>query len=281
MFSSGFLVGSVGGPVLGQPHRGPGTGAPFLIYGAALLIAAAVVFVSLRHSSLAAPELNTADQLSRCARCCATGPTAPRCSRTSPRGGRRSGCASRWCRCSSSRCSTAGQASPGLALATFAIGNVSAVIPSGYLSDRVGRRKLLIVGLTVAAVATVLVGFTVVAAAVPGGAYIAGFATGIFTAPQQAAVADIIGNKARGGTAVATFQMMADLGSIGGSLLVGLIAQHLSFAWAFVVSGVVLLLAARGLDIRPGDPGSRRPPSTHRPAHWARRPAAKCRDQRF
>ena len=29
----------------------------------------------------------------------------------------------------------------GLALATFAIGNVSAVIPSGYLSDRVGRRS--------------------------------------------------------------------------------------------------------------------------------------------
>ena len=34
----------------------------------------------------------------------------------------------------------------GLALATFAVGNVSAVIPSGYLSDRVGRRLLLIVG---------------------------------------------------------------------------------------------------------------------------------------
>ena len=48
----------------------------------------------------------------------------------------------------------------GLALATFAIGNVSVVIPSGYLSDRVGRRKLLIVGLTVSAVSTVLVGFT-------------------------------------------------------------------------------------------------------------------------
>ena len=29
----------------------------------------------------------------------------------------------------------------GLALATFAIGNVLAVIPSGYLSDRIGRRR--------------------------------------------------------------------------------------------------------------------------------------------
>ena len=49
----------------------------------------------------------------------------------------------------------------------------------------------------------------------------AGAATGIFISPQQAAVADIVGSKARGGTAVATFQMMADLGSIVGSLVVG------------------------------------------------------------
>jgi hypothetical protein len=34
-------------------------------------------------------------------------------------------------------------------------------------------------------------------------------------------VADVVGSKARGGTAVATFQMMADVGSIGGSLLSG------------------------------------------------------------
>ena len=49
----------------------------------------------------------------------------------------------------------------------------------------------------------------------------AGAASGIFTSPQQAAVADIIGNKVRGGTAVATFQMMADVGAIVGSLAVG------------------------------------------------------------
>ncbi len=57
-------------------------------------------------------------------------------------------------------------------------------------------------------------------------------------------MADIIGNKATGGTAVATFQMMADFGAIVGSLAVGEIAQHLSFATAFVVSGAILLAAA-------------------------------------
>ena len=197
--------------MLGSVTAGLGLAAPFVIYGVALLVAAAVVFVSLRHSALAAPEAST-EPACRCGRCCATGHIARRCSPTSRRAGRRSACASRWCRCSSSRCWVAAPGIAGLALATFAIGNVSAVIPSGYLSDRVGRRKLLIVGLTVSAVATVLVGFTSSLPVFLAAAYVTGAATGIFISPQQAAVADIVGSKARGGTAVATFQMMADLG---------------------------------------------------------------------
>jgi MFS family permease len=139
----------------------------------------------------------------------------------------------------------------GLALATFAIGNVSAVIPSGRLSDRVGRRTLLIAGLSVSGVATILVGFAWALPWFLAGAYAAGLASGTFTSPQQAAVADIIGGKARAGTALATFQMMSDFGAIIGSLAMGEIAQHLSFSWAFVVSGCILLAAAAGWVLAP------------------------------
>ena len=54
-----FLIGSVGGPVLGSLTAGLGLAAPFVIYGAALLVAAAVVFVSLRNSPVGAPEVST------------------------------------------------------------------------------------------------------------------------------------------------------------------------------------------------------------------------------
>jgi ACDE family multidrug resistance protein len=131
----------------------------------------------------------------------------------------------------------------GIALATFAAGNVSAVIPSGYLSDRVGRRTLLIVGLSVSGVATAIVGWASSLPLFLAGAFVAGAAAGMFSSPQQAAVADIIGSKARAGTALAAFQMMADLGSIVGSFGVGEIAQHVSFDAAFVISGVILLVA--------------------------------------
>ena len=78
-------------------------------------------------------------------------------------------------------------------------------------------------------------------------AYVAGAATGIFVlarsrrrSPTSSATSPVAG------TAVATFQMMADFGSIGGSLLVGLIAQYTSYGWAFLVSGVILAVAAVG-----------------------------------
>ena len=98
------------------------------------------------------------------------------------------------------------------------------MIPSGYLSDRIGRRKLMICGLSVSALTTVLVGFTDSLPLFLAAALVTGAATGMFISPQQAAVADIIGSKARGGTAVATFQMMSDFGAILGSLAVGQIA---------------------------------------------------------
>jgi MFS family permease len=263
LFSSGFLIGSVCGPVLGSLTAGFGLATPFLIYGAALLIAAAVVFFSLRNSTVAAP---------------AESAEAPISVREVLRHGAYraalfSNFATGWAAFGLRialvplfvvEVLDRGAGIAGLALAAFAVGNVSVVIPSGYLSDRVGRRKLLIVGLTVSAASTILVGFTSSLQVFLAAAYVTGAATGIFISPQQAAVADVIGNKARGGTAVATFQMMADVGSIVGSLLVGQIAQYLSFQWAFVVSGAVLLLAAAGWVFAP---------ETHKPPPDARRPA--------
>ena len=263
LFSSGFLVGSVGGPVLGSLTAGLGLAAPFVIYGAALLVAATVVFVNLRHSAVAAPEANIEPAVS--VRMVLRHPAY--------RAALFSNFATGWAAFGLRIALVPlfvvdvlgrGPGFAGIALATFAIGNISAVIPSGYLSDRVGRRKLLIVGLTVSAASTVLVGYTSSLAVFLAAAYVTGAATGIFVSPQQAAVADIVGNKARGGTAVATFQMMADLGSIVGSVVVGQVAEHTSFGWAFVISGVILMIAAVGWTFAPETRG--RPPAEHTPA---------------
>jgi MFS family permease len=245
MFSSGFLIGSVGGPVLGSLTAGLGLAAPFVIYGAALLVAAAVVFISLRHSAIALPEATTEPTVS------VRTVLRHRAYRAALFSNFATGWAAFGLRIALVPLFVVeglgyGAGFAGLALATFAIGNILAVIPSGYLSDRVGRRKLLIVGLTVSAGSTVLVGYTSSLPVFLAAALVTGAATGVFVSPQQAAVADIVGNKSRGGTAVATFQMMADFGSIVGSLAVGQVAEHGSFAMAFTVSGAILLAAAIG-----------------------------------
>ncbi|MGE2731016.1 MFS transporter [Mycolicibacterium vaccae] len=251
LFSSGFMIGSVGGPILGSLTAGFGLSAPFLIYGAALLVAATVVFVSLRNSAVVSQPDEDPE------------PPVPfrtvfrhRAYKAALFSNFATGWASFGLRIALVPLFVVevlgrGPGAAGLALTAFAVGNISVVIPSGYLSDRLGRRKLLIFGLALAAVSTALVGFTTSLPVFLAAAYVAGAATGIFVSPQQAAVADVVGNKSRGGTAVATFQMMADFGSIGGSLLVGLIAQYTSFGWAFLISGIILGLAALGWTFAP------------------------------
>jgi len=250
LFAGGFLVGSVAGPVLGNLTAELGLRAPFVIYGALLIVAAAVVLVGLRKSELAAPA--DADELT------VTVWVALR--HRAYRAALLSNFATGW--------SLFGlrfalvpifveevldkqpRHVAGLALAAFAVGNVSVVLYSGRLSDRIGRKPLLIVGLALAAVSTTALGFATSLPLFFLEAVIAGLASGIYNSPQQAAVADIIG-KARGGTAIAAFQMMSDFGSIVGSLGVGLLAQQLSYAWAFAISGAILLVAAVGWVLAP------------------------------
>jgi MFS family permease len=263
LFSMSFLTGSVGGPVLGALTAGLGLSAPFIIYGIALTIAAAVVFFSLRNSLLAGPASQAEPTVS----------VRQVIRHRAYRSALMSNFATGW--------SFFGlrialvplfivevlgrsPGTAGLALAVFAVGNASAVFPSGYLSDRIGRRTLLIIGLSVAGLATATLGAASSLVLLLAGAYVAGAASGIYSAPQQAAVADIIGSKARAGTAVATFQMMSDLGAIVGSFAVGVIAQHVSYLWSFIVTGAILLAAAIAWSLAPET--RPRPPAEHTPA---------------
>ncbi|MBU3750496.1 MAG: MFS transporter [Mycobacterium sp.] len=250
LFAGAFLVGSVAGPVLGNLTAGLGLRAPFLMYGVLLIVAAAVVLIGLRKSVLAAPA--EADGVAVTLRMALR--------HRAYRAALMSNFATGW--------SLFGlrfalvplfveevldrqpRHVAGLALAAFAVGNVAVVMYSGRLSDRIGRKPLLIAGLALSAVSTVALGMTNSLPLFFIEAVVAGAASGIYASPQQAAVADIIG-QARGGPAIAAFQMMSDFGSIVGSIGVGLLAQQFSYEWAFGISGAILLLAALGWLLAP------------------------------
>jgi MFS transporter, ACDE family, multidrug resistance protein len=250
MTCTAFFVASIGGPILGSLTAGLGLRAPFIIYAIALMFATVAVFYGLRYSVAEAPAVVTPPKVS----------VRAALRHRAYRAALLSNFAVGW-----SVLGTPVALLPlfvyevlgrgvdvaGLALATFAVGNICGVIPSGYLSDRLGRRALLIGGLSVSAVATMSVTAATSLPLFLAATFVTGTAVGVFSSSQRAAIADILGSKARAGTAVAMFQMVSDLGAIVCSLVVGQIAEHLTFGWSFAISGTVLLVAAAGWVLAP------------------------------
>lgn len=250
LFTTSFMVGAVGGPAVGGLAAGWGLTAPFVVYGLAMLGVAMVLFYSLRNSALAAPPPPT--------RSTVTMREALRI--RAYRSALLSNFATGWSAFGLrvalvplfiSDVMGRGVGVIGVVLAAFAGGNALAVVPSGYLSDRMGRRTLLIVGLVTSGLATGWLGFVSTLPTFLVAAAVVGAMTGIFMSPLQAAVADILGSEARAGLPVATVQMMSDLGAIVGSLVVGWAAEQWSYTWGFTISGVVLLIAAIGWMVAP------------------------------
>ncbi|GEL18626.1 MFS transporter [Pseudonocardia asaccharolytica] len=131
----------------------------------------------------------------------------------------------------------------GYALAVFAVGNAAALMVSGRLADRHGRRPPVMAGLVVTALGTGVLGLIGSLPLFLAVSLVCGAGSGLVNPPMTAAVADVIGSKARGGTVLAGFQMAADVGAILGPVLAGAVAETSGFAAAFVLTGAVSALA--------------------------------------
>jgi MFS family permease len=242
-YASAFLIGSVLGPVVGGLLAGFGLRVPFLVYAAALLLAAVVVRTMLSGTNQLGEEARHAPAMTLKE---ALADSAYRAAVFSSFG---NGWVTFGVRMATiplfatavlqSRPETAAWA-----LAVFAMGNALALTFSGRLSDAWGRKPLLIPGLVITGAATGLIGVTgdlvwfLVASAV------AGFGSGLLGPAQQAAVADVIGRGRSGGRVLAVFQMAADTGAIIGPVVAGLLADQLGYGWAFGITGGVLLVTA-------------------------------------
>ena len=131
----------------------------------------------------------------------------------------------------------------GVALAVFAAGNAATLVVTGRITDRIGRRPPILLGLAVAGAATGALGFITSPPLFLAVSLVAGMGSGMINPPLNAAVADVIGSGARGGTVLAGFQMAADTGAIIGPVLAGALAESVGFPAAFAVTGAVALLA--------------------------------------
>ena len=243
LWATGFLLGSVTGPLVGGGLVAFGLRAPFVVYAVMLLVAMALSGVLLRGRSGATvdardagPELAFRDALGHPAYRAAL--AAAFANGWAVFGVRVAlvplfvvealGRTESWA---------------GIALAVFAVGNASTLVVAGRLADRRGRRPLIVAGLAVSTVATAVLGVVPSLAAFLAVSLVAGVGSGLVNPPVNAAVADVVGTRARGGTVLAGFQMASDIGAILGPLVAGAVAQLAGFGTAFGLTAVVVALA--------------------------------------
>lgn len=243
LFMTSFLLGNIIGPVLGGGLLVVNLRLPFLVYTVALLVAALVAWAFLRNSELAAPE-RSAD-------------VAPVTVRQALR--HRAYQASLVANFAKGWLVLGIRVAlvplfvvdvlhkdvgwTGIALAVFSVGTVAVLALSGRLADSVGRKPPIVAGIVVSAVGTMWLGYSNQLVMFLAASLVTGVGVGLVQPPLGATVADVIGSRARGGTVLAGFQMAADLGVVVGPILAGLIVDAVSYQLAFVLTGVMSLLA--------------------------------------
>ncbi len=242
-YGSAFLLGGIGGPVLGGLLGNLGLRIPFLVYAVALVIAAAIVAAMIRTEAL---------------RPAADAPQRPvftvreALQDSAYRASMGSAVANGWANFGVRNAILPLFATAvildepwvaGAALAVFAAGNAVGLTFSGRLSDRIGRRPFIIGGLLVSGLATMITGWVGTLPLLILVSAVAGLGAGVLNPAQQASIADIVRHDRNGGPAIAAVQMSSDLGSIVGPIIAGVLVDEGSYGLAFAVTGLIGLLA--------------------------------------
>jgi MFS family permease len=242
LWATGFLLGSVTGPLVGGGLVAFGLRAPFVVYAVMLLAAMALTGVLLRGRPGATVEAG--DAASEFSFRDALGLPAYRAALAAAfaNGWAVYGVRVALVPLFVVEALQRTESWAGIALAVFAAGNALTLVVAGRIADRRGRRPLILAGLAVSTVATAVLGFVPSLAAFLAVSLVAGLGSGLVNPPVNAAVADVVGRR-RGGTVLAGFQMASDIGAILGPLVAGAVAQLAGFGTAFGLTAVVLLLA--------------------------------------
>ncbi|MBC3186173.1 MFS transporter [Corynebacterium sp. zg-331] len=241
VYASAFLLGSILGPLLGSALAPLGLRVPFVLYGAALLVAAAVVWRRMpRGVDRPANEVTVPMAFREAFR-----DSAYRCALVSSFAHGWSNFGVRVATLPLFAASFQGSgAAAGLALTSFAVGNAACLQFSGRWADSLGRRPLIVSGLIVNGAATAAMGMTHGLVVLLLTSAMAGAGAGILNPAQQAVVADVVGEQRSGGRVLANFQMAMDCGAILGPLVVGAVSQAWGFGWGFGLCGALTWLAA-------------------------------------
>lgn len=243
-YATAFLIGNIMGPVIGSATATLGLRAPFAIYAAALAVAIAVAAWKLRPI---APTTDTGSIPLPLHIGEAWKVPTYRALLVSSFANGWTNFGARVAIIPLLGVAIAGSLGPsvaGIALAVLAGGAAVSQIFFAGTSDRIGRRPVMVVGLTATAALTAVTGLAPNAWVLWGLCAVTGLATGFFAPAQQAALADVVGSKRSGGTVMALFQAMSDIGQILAPVLLGAVVDLWGFGTAFFISAGIVAVAA-------------------------------------
>ncbi|WP_211287169.1 MFS transporter [Georgenia soli] len=243
-YGTAFLLGNIGGPLVGGLLGEAGLRVPFLVYAASLLVAVAVVAVFLRPSALRRPAGTAQLPVMRLGDALAHPAYRAALVSAFAHGWSNFGVRVAILPLFAAAAVGAGPWAAGAALAAFAIGNALALTPAGRASDSRGRKPLLVTGLLLNGVLTAALALTGDLVPMLVVSALAGVGAGMLNPAQQATVADVVGSERTAGPVFATFQMFSDAGQILGPVLAGLLVDHAGYGAAFALSGAITVIAA-------------------------------------
>lgn len=243
LYSTAFLLGNIAGPILGAALLGFGYRVIFLSYAFALVAAVLVVAVFLREKQGEGADAGDERPIMPLAQAWASPAYRATIAATMANGWTNFGVRIALLPLMAAALPTLGPALAGIALTLFALANAIAQQLTGRLVDARGRRPMVVLGLALSGSATL--GFGWATSPVPFLALtaLAGVGAAFLGPALQATLGDVIGTQRRGGPAIAASSMAADVGSIAGTLLTGLLADTLGFGPAFAVTGMVMFAA--------------------------------------
>lgn len=128
----------------------------------------------------------------------------------------------------------------GIAFAVAAVAQTLVIVPAGTLTDRRGRKLVMILSGVICGAATLLMPLSSSIWPLMALLCIYGVGAAMQGTAPTAAVGDATAG--RGGLPVAAFSMVTDLGTIIGPMVAGALMGVWSFNAAFIVSGIMLLL---------------------------------------